>query len=187
VPAIAVDKGADDGVFTSTETSRAGFGNVYVTYFSGKYALPSRREPSDVYVSRSTDNGTTFGAPVKVNDDAGTTSHVFPTLQVNKNGSVYVGWLDRRNDPSNDVLTDAWASVSKDNGQNFSPNKIQSDTSTSWFVRSDTRPNFGDYISSELLGFSTFVMIFADGRFPPPGGQVATPDTIFTITSGLGQ
>src|SRR5919198_4521033 len=34
VPAIAVDKGADDGVFTPTETARSGFGNVYVTYFS---------------------------------------------------------------------------------------------------------------------------------------------------------
>jgi hypothetical protein len=186
VPAIAVDKGADDGVSTSTETSRPGFGNVYVTFFSGKYALPARRVAADVYVARSTDNGTTFGAPVKVNDDPGTTSHVFPTLQVNKNGSLYVGWLDRRNDPNN-ILTDAWASVSKDNGRTFSPNKIQSDTSTSWFVRSDTRPNFGDYISSEVLGFGTFVMIFADGRFPPPGGQVGTPDTIFTITSGLGQ
>jgi hypothetical protein len=187
VPAIAVDKGADDGVFTSTEASRAGSGNVYVTFFSGKKPLPSRGEAADVFVSRSIDNGTTFQAPVKVNDDAGTTSHVFPTAQVNKNGSVYVGWLDRRNDEANDVLTDAWTAVSKDNGQSFSQNKIQSDTSSSWFVRSDARPNFGDYISSELLGFGTFVMIFADGRFPPPGGQAATPNTIFTITNGLGQ
>jgi hypothetical protein len=186
VPAIAVDKGADDGVFTSTETSRPGFGNVYITFFSGKQPLPSRSQGADVFVARSTDNGSTFQPPAKVNDDAGTTSHVFPTIQVNKNGSVFVGWLDRRNDPNN-VLTDAWASVSKDNGQTFSQNKIQSDTSTSWFVRSDARPNFGDYISSDLVGFGTFVMIFADGRFPPPGGQVATPDTIFTITSGLGQ
>jgi hypothetical protein len=58
---VGHDKGADDGVFTSTETSRPGFGNVYVTYFSGKNALPSRRQPSDIFVSRSTDNGSTFG------------------------------------------------------------------------------------------------------------------------------
>jgi hypothetical protein len=187
VPAIATDKGADDGVLTPTESSRSGFGNVYVTYFSGKDALPARHEASDVFVSRSTDNGASFGAPVKVNDDPGTTSHVFPTAQVNKSGSVLVGWLDRRNDPTNDVLTDTWASVSKDNGQTFSPNKIQSDTSTSWFVRSDARPNFGDYMSSDLLGFGTFAIVWPDGRFPPPGGASATPDTMFTITSGLGQ
>ena len=124
---------------------------------------------------------------MKVDDDVGTTSHVFPTVQVNKNGSVFVGWLDRRDDPTNNVLTDAWASVSKDNGQTFSQNKVQSDVSTSWFVRSDARPNFGDYISSDLIGYGTFAMIFADGRFWPPGGQAATPDTLFTITSGLGQ
>jgi hypothetical protein len=87
VPAIAIDKAADDGVVTPTEISRPGFGNIYVTYFSGKDALPSRHEASDVFVSRSADNGATFGAPVKVNDDPGTTSHVFPTVQVNKNGS----------------------------------------------------------------------------------------------------
>jgi hypothetical protein len=96
-----------------------------------------------------------------------------------------VGWLDRRNDPNN-VLTDAWASVSKDNGRTFGPNQVQSDVATSWGVRSDARPNFGDYNSSELLGFNTFVMIWADGRFRPPGGQAATPDTIFTIASGVG-
>jgi hypothetical protein len=187
VPAIAVDKGADDGVFTSTETSRSGFGNVYVTFLSGKQALPSRSQGADVFVARSTDNGTSFRPPAKANDDAGTTSHVFPTIQVNKNGSVFAGWLDRRNDPSSDVLTDAWAGVSKDGGQTFSQNRIQSDTSTSWFVRSDTRPNFGDYISSDLVGFGTFALVFADGRFRPPGGEAATPDTIFTIASGLGQ
>jgi hypothetical protein len=186
VPGIAVDKGADDGVFTSTETSRSGFGNIYVTYFSGKSPLPNRSQSADIFVSRSTDNGTTFQAPTKVNDDPGTTSHVFPTVQVNKNASVYVGWLDRRDDPTNNVLTDAWASVSKNTGATFGANRVQSDVATSWGVRSDARPNFGDYISSDLLGFGTFAMVWADGRFRPPGGQAATPDTIFTITSGLG-
>ena len=187
VPSIAVDKGADDGVFTSGEQSQPGFGNVYVAYFSGNYALPARAQEANIFVSRSTDNGATFASPVKVNDDPGTTSHVFPTVQVNKNGSVFVGWLDRRNDPTSNVLTDAWASVSKDNGQSFQTNRVESDVATSWSVRSDARPNFGDYISSDLLGFGTFVMVWADGRFRPPGGQAATPDTIFTIAGGLGQ
>jgi hypothetical protein len=187
VPAIAVDKGADDGVFTSTETSRTGFGTVYVTYFSGKDPLPARSRSADVLVSTSTDNGATFGAAVRVNDDPGTTSHLFPTVQVNKKGSVFVGWLDRRNDPANNVLTDAWGSVSRDGGATFAANKVESDVSTSWGVRADARPNFGDYNSSDLVGFGTFAMIWADGRFPPPGGKAATPDTIFTIAGSLGQ
>lgn len=186
VPAITVDKGADDGTFTSAETTRPGFGTIYVTYFSGKEALPGRSRSADILVSRSIDNGATFRPAIWVNDDAGTTSHVFPTVQVNKKGSLFVGWLDRRNDATN-VLTDAWASVSRDNGLTFAANKLESDVATSWGVRADARPNFGDYNSSELLGFGTFAMIWADGRFPAPGGKVATPDTIFTIAGNLGQ
>ena len=85
------------------------------------------------------------------------------------------------------VLTDTWASVSKDNGQSFGGNRIESDVATGWSVRSDAEPNFGDYMSSDLLGFGTFAMVWADGRFRPPGGQAATPDTIFTIAGSLGQ
>src|SRR5436190_12701634 len=71
--------------------------------------------------------------------------------------------------------------------------------STSWFQRADARPNFGDYNSSELLNFDTFVETWGDGRFPggtfvpptctpaPPSGQpcpprlAGTPDTMFAV------
>jgi hypothetical protein len=182
---------------------------VYITYFSGKPGSPQLPgtvpgdRPSDIYLSSSHDNGTTFGPPVKVNDDDGSTSHVFPTVQVNKNGFVYVSWLDRRNDPSN-VLTDTWAAVSKDGGLTFSKNQLQTDVATSWYVRADARPNMGDYNSSELLNDNQFIIIWNDGRFPggtyiptscnpapapgqqcPPAGA-STPDTMFTIANGLG-
>lgn len=70
----------------------------------------------------------------------------------------------------------------------FGPDRLQTDVATSWFVRADARPNFGDYNSSDLLAFNDFVIIFADGRFPPPAPapQAATPDTIFMIANGLG-
>jgi hypothetical protein len=164
-------------------------GNVYITYFSGKTPVtkPPFASAGDVFMSRSMTNAASWDHPVKMNDDPGTTSHVFPTVQVNKNGYVYAGWLDRRNDPSN-ILTDAWANVSKDYGATFGPDREQTDVATSWFVRADARPNFGDYNSSELLGFNDFVMTWADGRFPPPAPtpQAATPDAIFTIANGLG-
>jgi hypothetical protein len=98
---------------------------------------------------------------------------------------VFSDWLDRRNDPSN-TLTDKWANVSKDQGATFSPDRLQTDVATNWFVRSDATPNFGDYNSSDLLAFTDFATIWADGRFRPPGGQNATPDVIFTIAKGLG-
>ena len=143
---------------------------------------------ADIYVSRSTNLGETFDTHVKVNDDPGTTSHVFPTVQVNKNGYIYVDWLDRRRDSAANELTDTWANVSKDGGTTHGPDRLQTDVATSWRVRADARPNFGDYNSSDLLGFNDFVIIWADGRFPPPAPapQAATPDTIFTIANGLG-
>jgi Neuraminidase (sialidase) len=137
-------------------------------------------------VASSHDNAETFTTS-KVNDDNGQSSHVFPTVQVNKNGWVYASWLDRRNDANNE-LTDAWAAVSRDGGATWSPNREQTDVATSWRVRADARPNMGDYNSSELLNDNQFVMIWNDGRFPPPAPtpQAATPDTIFTIANGLG-
>ncbi len=131
---------------------------------------------------------------MKVNDDAGTTSHVFPSVQVDKHGSVFVAWLDRRDDPVNNLLTNTWADVSHDNGLTFGQDQLQSDVATTWFVRRDARPNFGDYNSSELLDFEKFVTVWADGRFPVQNPldptlisfqRRATPGTIFTIENDL--
>jgi len=189
-------------------------GLLYVTYFHGKTPLATPdggvftgrlAKAADILISRSTTNGTTWDAPVKVNDDAGTTTHVFPTVQINKHHDVYVGWLDRRDDPAN-VFTNLWANVSKDDGATYGHDKVQTDIATTWYVRTDSAPNLGDYNSSELLNDNQFLLIWADGRFMPPfctgtepfcftlpggaGGvtrnRPATADTIFTISQGLG-
>jgi hypothetical protein len=186
-PFIVVDRGSDDGVHTAQERGRPGFGNVYITYFNGKTPFPGPfTAAADIFLSTSTNNGTTFGPPVKVNDDNTNTVHVFPSVQANKHGDVYVTWIDRRQDPAANVFNDTYAAVSKNFGATFGHNKLQTDVSTSWFTRADARPNYGDYNSSELLGFNQFVIIWADGRFRPPGGDSATPDAIFTIAQGLG-
>ena len=224
-PYIFVDRGEDDGVFTAQERARPGFGNVYITYFSGRSPLSSITKEADIFLSTSRNNGTTFETRVKVNDDNTATTHVFPSVQANKNGDVYVAWIDRRQDPpvpadptttpptpaSGNVFNDTYAAVSKNQGASFGHNKVQTTVSTSWFTRADAAPNYGDYNSSELLGFNQFVTIWADGRFPtgtfiddrpPPAGctpdpgsacdpdprvrPAGTPDAIFTIVQGLG-
>ena len=199
-PTIFVDRGSDDGVFTSQETSSPGFGNVYITYFSGKTPFGSITKAADIFLSTSRNNGTAFETRVKVNDDNTNTIHVFPSVQANKHGDVYVAWIDRRQDPAANIFNDTYAAVSKDLGSSFGHNRVQTKVSTSWFTRADARPNYGDYNSSELLGFNQFVTIWADGRFPvgtffdvrPPAPppttprRSATPDVIFTIAQGLG-
>jgi hypothetical protein len=169
--------------------------DVYIAYFHGRTPLQQGggiftgplAKQADIHVASSHDNGVTF-TPVKVNNDPGLTSHVFPSVQVNKNGWVFSGWLDRRNDPISNELTDLWANVSHDGGATWGHDVVQTDVATTWRVRADARPNMGDYNSSELLNDNQFVLIWNDGRFPPPAPapQAATPDTIFTIANGLG-
>jgi hypothetical protein len=182
-----------------------------VTYFNGKtplqqgtgfYTGPLGKQ-ADIILASSHDNGTTW-TPTKVNDDNGLTSHIFSSVQVNKNNWVYVGWTDRRVDPTFNEFTDEWAAVSHDAGATFGHNVEQTDVSTTWRARADAAPNFGDYNSSELLNDNQFLMTWADGRFPggtyvpptcnpqPPNGApcparlATTPDTMFTIANGLG-
>ncbi len=50
----------------------------------------------DIYYSRSTDNGTTWSAPLKMNTDSGTAMQWQPSLAATANGAVYVGWYDQR-------------------------------------------------------------------------------------------
>ncbi|MEA2600003.1 MAG: serine protease [Acidobacteriota bacterium] len=75
-------------------------GTLYATY--GDFASGTVAD-TDVWVTRSTNNGATWSAPVKVNDDglAGRTQF-HPFLQVDQsNGNVVVAWHDARNDVNN--------------------------------------------------------------------------------------
>lgn len=174
---------------------------------------------ADILLSRSIDNGATYQSPVKVNDDDAVredddeddedgeddddeddeddedvdyTSHMFPSVQVNQFGEVFVTWLDRRQDDRN-LRTDTWGDISTTQGATFGSDGRISTVSADWFVRADYRPNFGTYISSDVIGFTHFVSIWADGRFPAPTKPVtgrlpgrdltdaATPDTLMGI------
>jgi hypothetical protein len=204
-PYINVDLGRDDGVYTKSERKKKGFGNVYITYFSGKtpfnpvppqpiFTLPGNRA-GDIFLSTSPNNGTTYQARVKVNDDHTVTSHVFPSVQVNKKGLVFVTWLDRRVDPHRNLLTDTYGDISSNQGRSFGRDVRLSDVSTDWITREDAQPDFGDYNSSTVINFTEFASIWADGRFPTPApltcnpsgvctrpaNRAATPDSIFEI------
>lgn len=205
-PSIVADKGQDDGLHNDDQRDREGFGDVYIAYFSGKTPFattgrnPAFARAGDIFVSASTTNGTTWGPPVKVNDDNTPTSHVFPTAAINKRGELFVGWLDRRVDPVRNLLTDTWGDISARPDHDFGRNIRITNVSTDWVARADARPNFGDYISSDTIDYDSFVAIWADGRFPTPspltqtpsGGytrpanQAATPDSLMAIVPSSG-
>jgi hypothetical protein len=82
----------------------------------------------DIYYVRSTDNGRTWSAPVKLNTDVDNSFHTqwMPSLSADKNGNVTVTWYDRRAATSTcNVATDPGCSYervgvqSSNNGVSF--------------------------------------------------------------------
>lgn len=63
-------------------------GHLYVTYNNN----PAGVDKADVFYVMSTNNGATWGAPVKVNDDATTTDQWQPTVAVSPDG-LHIGFF----------------------------------------------------------------------------------------------
>jgi len=101
---------------------------LYVAFM----ALSGNPANADIFVARSTDGGTSWSTPVKVNDDATSKHQFWPAIDVS--GSfLSVAWYDFRDSPTpgspsatNTVLNVYYAS-SNDGGASFSENVKVSD------------------------------------------------------------
>jgi hypothetical protein len=137
-------------------------GNLYLVY-----ADPVVGRGLDILLTRSTDNGAHWSAPISLNDDSGTADQFHPTLSVESNGAggdkVTVSFYDRRDDSSN-CSARVYATQSTDSGATWSPNQLETSASSDF----DGNPNGpGDYSSS--IPFSTAVWpFFSDHRAGNP-------------------
>ena len=102
---------------------------------------------SDVMFVRSTDGGTTFSAPHRINDDPVNHSkwHWFGTLSVAPNGRIDAVWLDTRN-AANNSDSQLFYSYSIDGGNTWSRNVAVSNTFNP-FVGYPNQFKLGDYIT----------------------------------------
>ncbi|MEW5986144.1 MAG: sialidase family protein [Chloroflexota bacterium] len=91
-PIIGVDPNNSNNVYAMW----AG-GNLETAYSCGGY----NGRHSDILFSRSTDGGVTWSAPLKVNDDPSGKDQYYPWMDVSPDGTIYVGWHDRRDDTQN--------------------------------------------------------------------------------------
>lgn len=102
---------------------------------------------TDVWLSSSS-NGTAWTAPVRVNQ-AAAGDQFFPSV-VAGNGSVFVSYLDRRNDASN-VLFRQYLSHSHDGGATFADLAVASASSDPNAVLFQGQRFVGDYNGLDLL------------------------------------
>ena len=142
---------------------------------------------TDIFVSRSTDRGASWSAPVRVNDDpTGVQKDQFNQwLSVDPaSGSINLSWNDARNDPA-DIKTDIFFSRSTDGGLSFAPNvkvtTAMSDESAD-NPCADAGNQYGDYEGIVAFG-GNIHPIWTDGRFDctidPATGQMLGEE-IFT-------
>ena len=109
--------------------------------------VPPARNTTDVMFVRSTDGGSTFSAPHKVNDDPVNPSkwHWFGTFAVAPNGRLDAVWYDTRN-ASNNTDSQLFYSYSTDAGVTWSPNVAVSN-SFNPFEGYPNQNKLGDYIT----------------------------------------
>ena len=77
-------------------------GHLYVAYADGG---TNANDKSDIFFTSSTNSGTNWTSPLRVNTDATTNDQWMPVLCVKPDGTqLFMAWYDRRNDTNNSSI-----------------------------------------------------------------------------------
>ena len=110
-------------------------GTIYVNWADQRNGT----NDTDVFISKSTDQGTTWSSPLRVNNDVAGNQQFLSWMTIDQtNGYIYIVFYDRRNYGTNE--TDVYLAYSTNGGTTFTNKKI----STTSFIPTDT-VFFGDY------------------------------------------
>jgi hypothetical protein len=144
--------------------------NNYV-YVMASVEQFSANNGTDVMFARSTDDGQTFSAPIRINDDPVNPNkwHIFGTPSVAPNGRIDVVWLDSRN-AANNIDTQLFYSWSTDGGVTWAPNIA---------VSNPFNPQAG-YPNNQKIG--DYITIVSDNT----GGNVAYAATFNVNPNAVG-
>jgi hypothetical protein len=164
-------------------------GRLYVVYASNEPAGNGNK--SDIFSRYSTNGGSTWSSPVKVNDDLNTQNHQqwHPATWCDKEtGRLYVQWMDTRDTPTSDSAY-MYATYSTDGGLTFVPNqrisnaKMKIDCPT---CGGGGTPRYqGDYNGIVSNG-KTSMLVWTDFRAGRFDSYVSYfPDFAFTVTPAL--
>jgi len=110
-------------------------GNIYINWSDQR----NGKTDTDIWFSKSTDDGNTWCTAKRVNDDPAGSHQFFTWMNVDQvTGYIWFVFYDRRNYTDN--KTDVYMAVSKDGGDSFKNFKV----SDSYFIP-DSAEFFGDY------------------------------------------
>ena len=134
-------------------------GRVYLVY---TLEVKNESDNTDIEVRYSDDDGATWSAPVRVNDDATANSQFLPKISIDPTtGNIAVIWYDSRQDlgtggpgdtngmPNDDAQV--WGAFSTDGGRTFTPNVMIS-AGTSNSPDSGNGIDYGDYSGLSFFG-----------------------------------
>jgi len=136
-------------------------GRVYLIWTQ---ETPNESDNTDVMVQRSNDNGATWSAAVKLNDDNTPNSQYNPAIALDQSsGDVAVSWYDTRNDlgsggsgdtdriPNDDFQI--WATSSTNGGASWAPNfRVSGGTSNA--IDANSFFDVGDYTHAAFVAGS---------------------------------
>ncbi|HOW25945.1 MAG TPA: T9SS type A sorting domain-containing protein [Bacteroidales bacterium] len=139
-------------------------GNIYVVW--PNVGVPGTNQGPDIYVYmiRSTDGGTTWSTPIKVNQDPMSTGkkHYFPWIACDPvTGTLSVIFYDDRNVSSNQVET--WVANSMDGGQTWDDFRVSDVAFSPTPIPGTASGYFGDYLGISARG-GVVVPCWTDNR-----------------------
>src|SRR4029077_17935584 len=186
--------GLDGMLFLAVDRSGGPTNNNVYMLASG---VPPGRSTTDVMFVGSEDDGLTFSAPVKVNDDPVNPNkwHWFGTFAVAPNGRLDAVWYDTRN-AANNTDSQLFYSFITDAGMTWAPNVAVSN-SFNPFEGYPNQQKIGDYITIVSDNTGGNVAYSATFNFNPnrnqheedvyyvrvfPGGQQPTPTPSPTVS-----
>jgi hypothetical protein len=117
------------------------FGRLYLVYTD---EVGDETDNTDIMLRFSDNDGTTWSAPIRVNDDATTRSQFFPKIASNPlSGNIAVCWHDARNSATNTAMQEFCAIANRDLFPAFIGANVQISDGAS---TSSANPNqFSDY------------------------------------------
>lgn len=146
-----------------------GPGGVVHYVYAGAGALPN--DAGDIYYVRSTDNGTTWSAAVRLNTDNTNRAQWMPSLAATDSGALMASWYDRRDTVNFNYAF--YGRSSTDNGVTWQVDGPVSDVIMPQFEQPDTSFNgcfAGDYNYHTAQG-DTVYLTWTDGRNLLPDGK----------------